>query len=54
MGKYVHIEDYGVNRPIQCLPQDAVRIATSRSFLRRLWYLVSNPFLYLFKGKLRY
>ncbi len=26
----------------------------NRTFLGRLWILISNPFLYLFKGKIRY
>ncbi len=29
-------------------------IYANTRFWRRLWYLVSNPFLYLFKGQIRY
>lgn len=32
----------------------SVIIQTDAPFLTRLWILVSNPFTYLFKGKIRY
>ena len=31
-----------------------VEIKTNSGFLRRLWFLITNPFLYLFKGIVRY
>ena len=31
-----------------------IYISTNERFLMRLWLLVSNPFRYLFTGKLRY
>lgn len=29
-------------------------INNSTKWYKRIWYLISNPFLYLFKGKLRF
>ena len=31
----------------------ALRIETKTKWYKRLWYLISNPFLYAFKGKYR-
>jgi len=31
----------------------ALKIETETKWYKRLWYLISNPFLYIFKGKYR-
>lgn len=35
-------------------PPHVVVISNRNSFIQRLWILISNPFLYLFAGKIRY
>jgi len=29
-------------------------ICSKTKWYKRLWYVISNPFLYVFKGKIRY
>lgn len=33
---------------------DAITIKTGVKWYTRVWYLLSNPFLYLFGGQIRY
>ena len=40
--KYVSIDPY------------SMQIETRAKWYERIWVLLSNPFLYLFKGKIRY
>lgn len=41
--------------PVQNLDnKKGIIIITDNSFFRRLWFLLSNPFRYIFTGKIRY
>ena len=40
--------------PITLKENNEIEIKTNKKFLDRLWILISNPFVYLFTGKLRY
>ena len=34
--------------------QTGILIVTDNKFLKRIWFLLSNPFRYIFRGKIRY
>lgn len=31
-----------------------ITLSTSKNFIERLWFFITNPFRYLFTGKIRY
>ncbi len=33
---------------------DSIIVKTSVKWYKRIWYILSNPFLYIFNGKIRY
>lgn len=39
---------------VRLLKTKGILLMSNNGFFRRLWYLLSNPFRYIFKGKIRY
>jgi len=39
---------------IKKIGMNSIIIFTKNCFFKRLWFLISNPFYYLFAGKIRY
>lgn len=39
---------------VRLLKTKGILLMSNNGFFRRLWYFVSNPFRYIFTGKVRY